>query len=220
MNPVQIILTTCPRLHSTDPYEYFRATLEKLYAQFEDGMSLTVVDDRDRSGSIVSFKKALAQTIPGHDVLWLQDDISFCKNAVKTMIACQIPADEGYVSFLDFYHFRDEVRRVGLHSVPALLGLRSLGAVKFSCEAIAVLKDKFSTYERRPHEIDHDDVLVSSLLRDRFPFFSICLPNIVQHVGRFSSHTYKGKPYDNDRGRFYSQNYPGDDFDASTLPLS
>lgn len=218
MNPVQIIMTTCPRLSPGNPYAYFHGTIERLLLQLEDETSLTVVDDPLRSGHIESFRKALLKTLPDHDVLWLQDDLEFCKNSVKTMLGCTIPVGQGFVSFIDYGNYWSG--NPGLLSVDIRSGLRSLAAVKFHAGAVQYLKNMFLGYEptgsARP---DRDDILVSDTLSALYSHYSVCVPNLVQHVGRFSSRVEQGMPFDN-RDLYQSRTYPGPDFDASSLRLS
>jgi hypothetical protein len=213
-NPIQIILQTCPRPSGDD---YFEATLRAILDTGGRGQFIQVCDDNPPSGYLAAFRKALATVLPGHDVLWFQDDLALCKNAVSAMIDCPVPPQSAFVTFYEGHHFNRKDPRVGLIPIRIRSGLWGNQALKFTAEAISFLKARWPV-AIPPAYGDTDDQMVAMVLSAHYPEYSVCLPNLVQHVGDLSTLVLRGKPRDWTRHpRMHSSNYPGDDFDASTL---
>lgn len=209
---LQLIMTTCDRPSGDS---YLLSTL-KHFA----GHPLFLVDGTGL-GHVGSFALALERMKPDHDVLFLQDDLKTCKNFVNSVLRCPVPSESAFVTFFDGHHLRDVVvapaRVPFLHRVAVHRGLRGLQAVLFPAHTIGFLKSKWPS-KYIPAIGDLDDLHVTYLLQAYFTWFSICVPNLVQHAGHMSATLRKGKVVDNrKRMSAYSQNYTGDDFDADSL---
>lgn len=222
--PIQIIVTTAPRLSAGDTYR--AEALGQIRAQLGGAAELTVSDDPDRRGCVPALCAGLLKSLPGHRVLWLEDDIRLCKNAVKVMCSFEIPDDCAFVSFYDHYFNRERLPHPGLAGLfrfPLSSKLWGLQAVLFSVESMNVLRD-WASMARENIETwkatftDHSDHLVTTVLSagSSKSQFAILYPNLVQHIGDVSTTVKRdGTPFDS--SHLKSANYAGDGFDAMTL---
>jgi hypothetical protein len=229
MNPVQILITTSPR-HGTSPLGYFFRTLGQVHKQLNDwckenpsaypGVELTIAMDPYRSGNVPALKAAIAKTLPGHNVLWLEDDLLLCKNAIRYMCTYSLECDTPFTAFFECRHFRELVTwgTDHLYHVPMSAQLAGLQAVLFPATTMAFLRAAVVDLPLpdwiRPIDAD---IAVSWWLQAKASF-CVHMPNLVQHVGVESVLTdAEGRPVDRSAAEFQSQNFPGREFDAMTL---
>lgn len=220
--PVQIIVTTAPR-HGNNPWGFATDIDKTLAKQLWGWAALTNIRldfsvDEERRGTMFTLRQGLSKALPGHDILWLEDDIKFCKNAVKAMVGATVPSTCGFLSFYDHRHFRQKIESPTLGMVAMSEGLYGLQAVRFPARAIECLK----LHDSNDHLTfpSDSDLQVSTWLKTRYSHFAVCLPNLVQHIGHKSVRLRAdGQPVDTHDWNGYSANYAGDDFDAMTLDL-
>jgi hypothetical protein len=242
MRQVQILMTAAPR-YGTSPLGYFFRTLGQVQQQLaewcrEDPDSysvfsgLTIAMDGDRSGNVPALKAAIAKTYPGHDVLWLEDDLLLCKNAIRYMCTYESSCDAAFTAFFECRHFREQVswftensinvglteRNEHLYHVPMSAQLAGLQAVLFPALTMHQLRE-YSAHIPLPDWIRPNDADISvSWWLQRMPAFCVHMPNLVQHIGRESMLLDgDGQPVDRGAAEFQSQNFPGVEFDAMTL---
>lgn len=218
---LQIIMTTCTRPTGAS---YIAETLAQIAREHPEP-AVQVINDTENRGNVGSFGHALRFVQPGHHVLWLQDDLRLCKNAVNAMSRCPVPDGCPCVTFCDGHHFQrtvpwrfvDGVPAASFYKIPLPLALYSLSAVLFAPHAIEILSATWPISPLRDIG-DKADHTVSHLLTKAYGEFAVCIPNLVQHAGHISSTFRRKKIYDNRHNHaMYSVNYVGDDFDAGAL---
>lgn len=153
------------------------------------------------------------------DLLFFEDDIHCCKNAVTRMASVRCPDDAAFVSFYDHAHPRQ--RRAngawGLHVAPlpedfdgaGYGGTQALLLPLRTCQYLAPL-DPFSI-RIDCAERQCDKVLADFCAVSPWPRFAMHVPTLVRHTGMVSAvrpgveaPTWRHSP----------RSYPGDWFDA------
>lgn len=134
------------------------------------------------------------------DVLFLEDDLAFCKNAVRKMIELEVPEDVGVVSFFDY---RNQWPRPGLWRDPPDQELHGSQAFKFPARMVPRLQGLAAAETRNVCW----DVWVGQAVSKLGLSVAHYAPSLVQHVGMASVYAPGVE-------RPMADNFPGEDFDA------
>jgi hypothetical protein len=231
--PTLITITTCPRAG----VNYLPGTAAALLRAGADACTarLVLADgeppaetppgwDLDfrfpRSGDRLmmwwAFERALATGV--ERLIYCEDDITPCRNAVRRMLRLPIPES---VAFVDFHDNRElpDGTAAGLHEVPAQgrAGRGYLGnlCMMFPRRTLAWLaqQDPLSILpQQRRGMLYHasDLVLGAFLAASPWPRYLAHLPRLVRHDGLVSA----AHP---EKGLRATREFPGADFDALTL---
>lgn len=162
----------------------------------------------------LSLKRVFEGTTPGNELLFLEDDVVPCRNALIAACALEMPPKAGIVSF---YDYRCEWPRPGMFPAPKGRWLAGSQAVKFSVECLkdmGVLIDKkveFDTLNGKllPWQAGWDTWMgfaVEHLGLDVWHYS----PSLFQHGGATWSIANEGA------GHPYALNFPGEEWDALT----
>ncbi len=149
-------------------------------------------------------------------LLYFEDDIVPCKNAIARMLAVECPERAALLSFHDK---KRRLRRAhGLHLAPArdidragFWGLQAVSIPRRTLEYL-VTKDPYSVW--RFNVARHGDRAVEEfVVRSPWPRVAYHVPSLVRHVGVVSAaHPDRFRP-----NRHVPETYMGDDFDAMSL---
>jgi hypothetical protein len=150
-------------------------------------------------------------------LIYCEDDIIPCKNAIRYIAALSVPDD---VAFIDFHDITElpNATTPGLYRMPPH-GIRHTGYVGNLCMLIPnrtlryfMRKDPFAVM---PAARNHADTAIGQLVsRSMWPRYVVHIPRLVRHVGVTSAaHTGAIRA----AAVTVTINYPGDDFDALTL---
>lgn len=185
-----------------------------------DGWRVSFGAPTQRRSSRVNFWRALEQACTvGSDLLFFEDDVHCCKNAVTRMASLVCPNDCAFMSFYDHAHPRqrreggvwgifraplpDDFHGMGYGGTQALLlPLRT-------CAYLAAI-DPFSI-RLDASERQCDKVLADFCAASPWPRFAQHAPSLVRHTGLVSA-VRPGTAAPNWRHSPIS--YPGDWFDA------
>lgn len=153
-------------------------------------------------------------------LLYFEDDVRLCRNAIGAMAAVTVPPGVAFLSFLN-----------QLEGVPARRGLHcrraddpKIGHGYWGSQALKIPLRSLRHFERSHTEPLHgwgyasDVWLGEQLATSKTPehYYGICSPSLVRHIGeRTTIPSQAGQTLDGHRAGL---NYPGDDFDAATLP--
>jgi hypothetical protein len=141
----------------------------------------------------------------GHDAVCLEDDLSFCLNAVRRMASFLVPADLAWVQFFSPLHFTPTMFP-GLWRPPAWSHL-FLQAAKFPHRTLVELVD-WQTEPDFQKFGESDSALNLVATRKGWKYGAHC-PDLVQHEGIVSVANEGASMYDR-RARCF----PGPNFDA------
>jgi hypothetical protein len=154
-----------------------------------------------------------ALTAGADRLIYCEDDIVPCKNAIRWIQALDVP-DDG--AFVDFHDMELGATAHGLHPVSAF-GPRDTGYYGNQCMLFPrrTLEWLVRQDPQRVRNVDppnHADAVLGHLLaRSVWPRYYVHLPRLVRHVGAVSAAHPARDAGPETRG------YPGDDFDALTL---
>jgi hypothetical protein len=150
-------------------------------------------------------------------LLYFEDDVIPCRNAVTRMLAVRCPPEAGLLSFHD--KKRGLRSSQGLHVVSArdsdgygFWGLQAVVLPRCTLTYLAA-KDPYSIWTRNTSR--HGDRVVEQFVAaSPWPKVAHHIPSLVRHVGTVSvAHPDRRWP-----NRHVPDTYVGDDFDALTLP--
>jgi hypothetical protein len=157
----------------------------------------------------------MADEVGAERLLFFEDDVVACKNAVLAMAALEFPRDAAFVSFHDIKETRDG-RRPELLQVPVRgfdgRGLWGSQALAFPRRAIRQLRDKDFFSVRQDDLRVGSDRSLEDLTLPFSPSYRLHVPSLVNHVGRASAAHPETPPQKRE-----TRNYLGDDFDAACL---
>lgn len=148
-------------------------------------------------------------------LLYFEDDIVACRNAVTHMAQVPIPEQVGVMSFFDQRLVSKTVPN-GVYTIPIKKiskGLWGMVAVVFPRGALGHLakQDPFSVLKDEPER--NGDRVVGLFLQDsKWPRIGINAPSLCEHVGAVSA----ARPGAVLKGR-QALNWPGEGFDALSL---
>ncbi|MGH7674005.1 MAG: hypothetical protein ACREMV_01930 [Gemmatimonadales bacterium] len=152
---------------------------------------------------------ALAAALDADPLLYFEDDARPCRGAVARMLAVGVPDDCAFVSYWEHtYHVPPGIHRV---SMRVFVGKLALAIPGRTLQMIA--RGNFVLGAGGA-----GDLQLARLLAEysSTPTFAVHEPPLVQHVGEVSA-VNPGVPL-TVNGR-YAERYPGDDFDARSLPM-
>lgn len=149
------------------------------------------------------FFQVLRETSSDSDLLFFEDDVTPCLNAVLAMAAFEVPAQYGMVTFFDYFN---RYPNAGLFPYPGSWDLYGSQAFKIPARMIPVLKLAMSDLS----DAQGWDVWLGRKVREAGLDVAIHSPSLVQHIGVNSSVYAPGST-----GRPEALNFPGELFDAS-----
>lgn len=183
-----------------------------------------------RGGSRLTMWRAFQAALDaGIDrLIYCQDDIIACKNAVRRMLNTAVPQT---AAFIDYFDMKESKKNTppGLYPIPPL-GCNGDGKWGSQCMAFErealnylVTRDPFSLTTARGAPIPQDLARRASAGSDAalgwafdgspWPTYALHVPSLVQHIGSVSS--IASERFGN-QGQ--SPTFPGSDFDAFSLP--
>jgi hypothetical protein len=157
--------------------------------------------------SILGDFRAVLYSVPeGKDWLFLEDDLSPCRQAYTFMAAYEIPSYVGLVSFFDY---RNQWPSPGLHCDPVqpFWGSQALkipGRIVDSLKRLAVA--------RFADDMKGWDTWLGRAMDELRLNVAHYAPSVVQHIGA------RSVVYSDVAIRPTANNFPGEDFDAWTMP--
>lgn len=161
----------------------------------------------------------VASTALGGDLLFFEDDLLLCRNAVKRMIAQQVPDDVGIVTFFDMKEVAPGAAP-GLYRRPADghhgSGFWGAQCLRIHSESLAYLADKNWLDDSLGDGRMASDILLGRIMA-RHPARNrlvVHVPNLVEHVGNASA-CFPGLSLSPRWRR--ATNFYGRSFDAMTL---
>ena len=148
-------------------------------------------------------------------LLFFEDDIVVCKNALATMLQIGVPADCAFTSFFDMKEAHP-LLSAGLYRVSTMgqdgrgyWGSQALLWPRRSIEFLVSRKDKILA----SGNLHSSDCLFGAhLLYSPWIQYALCVPNLVEHVGDVSA-IWSWVPKVNRK----STSFRGQTFDAQTL---
>jgi hypothetical protein len=151
--------------------------------------------------AILSF--ALQISSPGDRILFFEDDISFCKNAVARMLAVGVPPGCAFTSFFDMKEFFPGTP-YGLYRVPLSgvdgRGFWGLQAVLFTYETVKTFVESEVFKVRAKTLKSHSDMVLVEALKEvakeghqTCDAYAAHVPSLVEHEGADSSAIWQFK---------------------------
>jgi len=230
--PVYVVVSTCPRPRGAN---YLAGTLERLDAAGAHGLDRMVLSDGPLEGACdwpnierVPARRStrenlwqafrLALEVQAERLLYFEDDLWPCRNAVARMVAVPVPEGTALVSYHD-KRWRSLGRTaVGVHVVPApdvdgkgFWGSQALSIPRRALEYLAT-RDPYAIRTANTAR-NCDRVLEDYVAVSPWPRIAYHAPSLIRHVGEVSvAHPDRTNP-----PTHIPWNYAGDDFDALSL---
>lgn len=127
---------------------------------------------------------ALERTPEGGDALVLEDDITFCVNAVRRMLLLDVPVDVDWIQFFSAWLFPTPKAHPGFWRTPA--PMQGCQALKFPRATLARLVE-WSKADLEWQKFNESDVAMG-LAQSRLGLrVANHLPDLVQHEGEISA---------------------------------
>lgn len=179
-------------------------------------------------GSQHVFWQALALAVEedAERLLWFEDDLAFCRNAVRRMLASEVPEDLALISFFDMATCAANAPD-GLYTAPVLgttgQGFRGSQALLLPRRTIEYLYNHERAVvggtEKNGLDRAIGQTLAAAPAELKLGRYGIHLPCLVEHVGGVSA-AHPGETLDRPRGPWQriATRWLGKDFDALTLP--
>ena len=149
-------------------------------------------------------------------LLFFEDDIVACKNAVPKMLKTDVPPECAFVSFFDMKELAYGTPR-GLHRVPTAghdgRGYWGSQAILWPKRTIDWLCQREREIVAVPSRASSDCLIGYHLMLSPWPKYAIHVPNLVEHVGIHSA-IWSWIPSVNRK----STSFPGEHFDAAGSP--
>jgi glycosyltransferase involved in cell wall biosynthesis len=170
------------------------------------------LSDKGLNGTHIGLWSAvsLGDTLGAGKVLFMEDDILPCKNAIERALSFEVPDDLGLVTFFDPGNVPPGEERK----------LWKFGARKYSCNQCFLMPRRSARWIRLSdptngpwHGSNGDDFIGRSIARSPWPKIGTHIPCLVEHIGEVSL-GYLGVGLI--KGRV-ATNFPGKDFDALSL---
>jgi hypothetical protein len=173
-------------------------------------------------GSTLAFQRVLRHAVQNNgnaDLIFCEDDLLLCRNAVARMAQLAVPPRVGLVTFVDMKEVAAGAAP-GLHRAPALgsdgRGFWGAQSLKLPASVVTWLVAQDWSQFNLPHPHMASDLLLGELVA-RHPerrLIAVHVPNLVQHIG-YRSVCFPGLSLSQWRR---ASNFPGESFDALTLP--
>jgi hypothetical protein len=162
-----------------------------------------------------AFESALA--VGADRLIFCQDDITPCRNAVRRMMSVELPAGFAFMDFHDQLHVPAGAL-AGLYSIELAHGFTGTLALVLPRQVLEWLVQQDPMSMRRDQErggvLMGDDVVLGVLLaRSPWPRYAAHLPRLVRHDGVVSA-AHPDKKLEGTRA---TRDFPGEDFDALSL---
>lgn len=149
---------------------------------------------------------------PNGSLLYFEDDVILCRNAIHAMRLIGVPPGAGFLSF--FQQNKNMPGKKGFHRLPVGQDWWGNQALKIPFRSLGAFANEDST----PSVVDfkrdgayHSDVWLGRQLTG-----CVLLPTLVRHVGLKTSIPIQTENTDEDAARKAGLHYVGDDFDACT----
>ena len=157
---------------------------------------------------------SIAKTRNVDSLLFFEDDIVLCKNAVARMLEVDCPSHCTFVSFFDNNRGRSSKWGIQTSSLPKDFNgqlFHGTLAMSFPKKTIEFLADKdpFSLRTDQPHR-QADTVMAEICATSPWPHVAHHIPSLVRHVGEISVAWPEKKRTKQD---LIPESYQGDDFD-------
>jgi hypothetical protein len=227
-----IVMSTCPR----EGASYVEATIRALDAAgacdadhrillVDGGAPVVTPPSWDQEGTFprrgprvmlwTAFERAFAAGVDR--LVFLQDDITPCRNAVRRMLQVGMPDGYAFMTFHDQLHV-PEGAPAGLYGIEMLRGFTGALALAFPRDTLAWLVQQDPLHFRIDQERDGvlmgaDNVLGAFVLRSPWPRYVAHIPRLVRHDGVVSA-AHPRKKFEGSR---VTKDFPGEDFDALAL---
>lgn len=209
MNPCVIAINSAPRKGA----EYLGTMLEDFFSIGAAGdLPVSIYSDVGKEGcalSALNFCKRLAVEFPGYDVLWFEDDVIPCLNALQAASLIDFPAGCGLLSFFNnrdrftaafgvvdvlasdyvhSLHYKDVAVSPALHLRPSKTGLRFAQAGKYKAELIAFIASLEPEDFILSDRIDgRDESIGHAIVKAGYQFNGLMVPNWFEHIGQVSA---------------------------------
>jgi len=181
----------------------------------------TVVHLGEKLGGLESMRRLLRmESVHGKDLLFFEDDLELCKNAVQRMAELEVPSDTWLVSFFDAKELSQD-SPMGIHRRLAhglqTPGLRGTQAIKFKASAVRCLAEADWSPILADQPFPQRDQRIGAILSSQNlgSRIGIHIPHLVQDLDQSTStHSavdLEGRPLVDIR-------FPGREFDALSLP--
>ncbi|MEN9306481.1 MAG: hypothetical protein RL173_413 [Fibrobacterota bacterium] len=196
--------------------------LERLEHRLRDGgtKGWSIVHLGENLGSTEAMRRlVVASAALGGDLLFFEDDLLLCRNAVKRMIAQRVPDDVGIVTFFDMKEVAPGAAP-GLYRRPADghhgSGFWGAQCLKFCPDTLNHLEQSKWNNEGRDGSRMASDLLIGRIMskHPRRMHLAVHIPNLVEHVGHASA-CFPGLALSSRWRR--ASNFAGQGFDALTL---
>jgi hypothetical protein len=235
---MNLIVLTCPRQSAPEAWPYIGNTLAQIDAEDVAGVRKSIVVDRgdvDLVGEgwackapglgwaiepftddhLVGNKWAYWRCLElaaaaGGDLILLEDDLSFCRNAVRRMMLFPVPSDLGLVSFFSPRILETASAIPGLWRPPRFTYFTQ--AIKFSESCL--LRLVAWKNDRRWQQYTASDNALMVALTNLGIRYGVHCPDLVQHTGDISECTPLCDQVSEQR---VSKMWPGPGFDALSL---
>lgn len=171
-------------------------------------------------GSTEAMRRLVVESsATGRDLLFFEDDLQLCRNAVRRMAAQRVPDDVGIVTFFDMKEVAPGAAP-GLYRRPADghhgSGFWGAQCLRIHREALAFLAVRNWLDESRGDSRMASDILMGRHLAKHAKrrHLAVHIPNLVEHVGHASA-CFPGLSLSPRWRR--ATNFPGRGFDALSL---
>lgn len=148
-------------------------------------------------------------------LLYFEDDVLPCKNAIERMISVGVPDEAAFTTFFDMKEFYPGAPH-GLYEVPLRgidgRGFWGLQAVTMNGDVLAKLHKQQHLAQRSNELRNHSDmVLIEAMEQLGYESYAAHIPCLVEHTGYTDSAIWQFESHDISRT---ATNFKGIDFDA------
>jgi len=206
------------RLYVDGSEEFAKRLRQRLSAMGRNGWEIVRLGEG--LGSTEAMRRVVTESVAtGRDLIFFEDDLLLCRNAVKRMIAQQVPDDVSFVTFFD-------MKEVAPGSAPGLYRRPAAGShapgfwgaqcLKFCPSALRCLASKDWRHDGNMNSPMASDIQLGWILSkfSEKPWLGVHIPNLVEHVGH-SSGCFPGIGLAASYRR--ATNFPGQFFNADSL---
>lgn len=218
-------------IHAGAPWEAIVVCIDGTCEDILQGALSLWPESRGNLQSFIQIMSIAAKSIADDDlVLFVEDDVQFCKNAIPRIFATGVPKGLPFTTFFDMKEFFPGTP-YGLYRVPLKgidgRGFWGLQCVLFTAEAVRHFANSPLPAEKAKTLRNHSDMVLAETLATRYDSdgsgseiqydsYAAHVPCLVEHVGAEQSAIWKFQEHEITRR---ATNYPGRGFDALTLPV-
>jgi hypothetical protein len=192
---------------------YVDGPAEPLEGRFPGWFVASVSDEPGRGARLAMVEIMRRASAAGVELLlYFEDDVVLCRNAIRAMIEIGVPEPLGFVSYCDL---RGGGPPLELHALPGQFRGYGLPEGGFrGCQALAIplrTLRVFDTWEAPPW-VDRN--MCDETIAQVVPAFGV-FDSLADHTGHVSAITGRAYP----AGReLRAAGFPGEDFDADAVP--